>query len=211
MREPEGADPRPNAAGALGGVEIHYLANLRSSWQEVSHADPTAFVWDAPAPVFVLTPAFIPFSQLSETVSLVVPGLWFDSQRGDGYVVGPDGRLIRAPAQTVSRLLPFTGTLAAGPGSYCLQPGRLSELALSYSRTLPKGDRIVNIHSVTRGDATVLLGTDVIPIKGGARTVTSSATTAGPTREIVLRTPARAPICLQLTVEQPVRTGPPRG
>ncbi len=40
----------------FGVDNTHYLANLRASWQAVSHADPTAFIWDTPAPDFVLSP-----------------------------------------------------------------------------------------------------------------------------------------------------------
>ncbi len=141
----------------------------------------------------------------------MVPGLRFDSQRGDGYVIGPDGRLVAAPTRAVSTLLPFTGSLAAGFAGRCLQPGPLTKLALPLSQTLPKGQWIVSIQSQTTEDATIFLGTDIVPIQKGARAVLSAATTAGPTHEIVVQTPASVPICIQLTVEEPIPTGPARG
>jgi hypothetical protein len=196
----------------MGAANTGYLTSVATSWQQVSHTDPTAFIWDEPAPWFVLSSNFAPYNRLSTTVGLVVPGLRFGSPSGNGYLIGSDGRIVPAAAsRTVSTLLPFTGDLATNPGGRCLQPGSLTELALPLSRTLPRGQWIVSIHYQTVADATVLLGESTVPIPKGLGSIRAAAGTATPTREIVLRAHARAPICLQMSVEDPTSAGAPQG
>ena len=92
----------------------------------VSRADPSAFIWDEPAPWFVLTSKFAPYNRLSTTVGLVIPGLRFDSRSGSGYLIESDGLIVPAASRTVSTLLPFTGTFATDPGGHCLLPSSLT-------------------------------------------------------------------------------------
>ncbi len=200
-----------NFERGLGADNTSYLANVRSSWQHISRTDPTAFIWDEPAPWFVLSSNFAPYNRLSTTVGLVVPGLRFDSRRGNGFLITSDGRMVPATPRTVSSLLPFTGDVATRPGGRCLRPGSLTELALPLDRTVPAGQWITSVQSMTTANATVLLGNQTIPIPKGLRSMLWPATTLTPTHWIVLQDRARVPICLQLSVEDPMATGPARG
>jgi len=197
----------------LGAANTSYLANVRTSWQRVSRADPSPFIWDEPAPSFVLSSSFAPYNKLSTTVGLVIPGLRFDPTSGSGYLIGPDGRMVPAAAapRMVSTLLPFTGDLATGPGGRCLRPGSLTELALPLSRTLPSGQWIANIQYQTVADATMLLGESTVPIPKGLGSIRAPAGTASPTHEIVLQVLTRGTICLQMSVEDPTTNRSPHG
>jgi hypothetical protein len=195
----------------MGAADSSYLANVHASWQRVSRADPAAFLWDVPAPWFVLSSSFAPYNRLSTTVGLVVPGLRFDSPRGNGYLIGSDGRIVPAASRTVSTLLPFNGDLGSVPSGHCLLPGPLTQLALPLSRALPIGQWIVSIQYLTPANATILIGDRSVVIPKGNRSIRVPAATTAPTHEIVLRAPARAPICLQMSVEDPTSAGAPQG
>lgn len=184
---------------------------MRASWQQVSRADPVAFIWDEPAPSFVLSSSFAPYNRLSTTVGLVVPGIRFDSGSGNGYLIGSDGRVVPAASRTVSTLLPFTGGLASDPEDHCLWAGSLSELALPLSRRLPIGEWIVSIRYQTVADATVIFGDGSVRIPKGLRSIFAPVATTAPTHEIVLQSPARTPICIQMSVEDPMATGSAQG
>ncbi len=196
----------------LGVANTSYLAKVRTSWQRVSRADPSAFIWDEPAPWFVLTSKFAPHNRLSTTVGLVDPGLRFDSRSGSGYLIESDGLIVPAAAsRTVSTLLPFTGILATNPGGHCLRPSSLTKLALPLSRTLPVGQWIASIQYQTVADATVLVGESTVSIPKGLGSIRAAAATATPTHEIVLETHARDPVCLQMSIADPLPVGSPQG
>jgi hypothetical protein len=83
-----------------------FFMNFTASWARSAVAASHPFLWDTEINPRVVTTAFFPYDTASVTVGRLHPEIKFDQPRGVGYVLRPDGSVVRA--RTVTKATGFT-------------------------------------------------------------------------------------------------------
>lgn len=77
-----------------------FFENFATSWAATASATNSAFLWDTEINPTVVTRTFFPYDTASVTVGRLYPQIPFDESGGTGYLLRPDGSIVRAKAVT---------------------------------------------------------------------------------------------------------------
>jgi hypothetical protein len=96
---------------SAGSFASHrFFGNFTTSWSTTTAATSHAFLWDTEINPSVVKHSFFPYDTASATVGRLHPAIKFDEWGGTGYMLRPDGSVVRAATVTQARGLVGEGT-----------------------------------------------------------------------------------------------------
>jgi hypothetical protein len=163
------ADQNRDSESAGSHASHRFFADFARSWATVAPATNHAFLWDTEINPMVVTHAFFPYDTASVTVGRLHPEIRFDAWGGTGYLLRPDGSIVRARAVTQA-----TGML---PSPTCADPmDRAENFVVTLDHRLRNAKRwfaLVSYESTTGAIATQSSGATLLFQKGGGTLITA--------------------------------------
>jgi hypothetical protein len=104
-------DRDPESAGSF--ASHRFFANFTTSWSTATAGESHAFLWDTEINPRVVTHTFFPYDTAWATVGRLHPAIKFNEWGGTGYLLRPDGSVVRAATVTQARGLVGEGTACA--------------------------------------------------------------------------------------------------
>ncbi len=165
-----------------------FFSKFAASWPPVGSTHP--FLWDSEVDPVVVSGAFYPYDTAAFTVGKLNPKVRFDSWGGEGYLLRPDGSVVRAvPATWATGILPASGVCVAAGAKPASIP-----VVLNHAVKRQQTFGVISYQSTTGAVATESGGATVRFPKGSGTLLTSFPPVALPSVEWVI--PPQKHLCV---------------
>jgi hypothetical protein len=184
-----------------------FFADFAASWATRTSETNPAFLWDTEVNPKIVTHTFYPYDTASVTVGRLHPAIRFDEWGGRGYVLRPNGSVVRATTVTQARGLLNGKPVCAAPQH---GPGKIVVTLDHRLNGAKQWFGLVSYQSATGAVATQSDGTTVAFPKGRGTLITSFA--PAPLGSVTWSLRPRAGLCvtgLKVVLPEPLGTRVP--
>jgi hypothetical protein len=168
-----------------------FFTTYSSSWAHAESEGNHPYVWDTEVDPIIVADAFYPDDTTAITVGALNPDVRFDAWGGTGYVVRPDGSVVRAVAVTQA-----TAVLPGDAGVCVESADKPAGMVLQLSRALgsQRWFGVVSYSSRTGAIATLSGGSSMAIPKGSGTAITTFP--PGPMSSVALTLGAHRNLCV---------------